>query len=654
MTVEKIEDNVFFWGSEALKTIVIPFGSMEKYEKILPQYKKMFLERESIKTTASDDDIANAWADEDGVKYSMDKKYLLETPDDLTKCIIKPGTVAICDYAFSHCDVDEYEEHVCFYSGLETISIPDSVREIGECSFYNCSELSTITLPGSITEISKSAFEGCEKLQSVIFPKLLSTIGENAFKDCNSLTTIYLPKCVTEIYGWAFADCKRLESVYIHNNLKTIGEFAFHGCNCLKSFSIPNRVTSIGDFAFQSTEITSFKIPASVDRISSFAFCNVHGLSSIDVDINNKIYDSRDNCNAIIETATNTLITGCSTTIIPSNVTKIGEKAFFNCKFDSIAFPDSILYIGVEAFYCCENLKYLYLPNSLLAIDNGAFAGCSALQVVYMPKTVKMVGRDIFRNCNSLKCIFVPDGYKSHFEKIMPKYQNIIVEQNNKYFGKIAKDFACFIQKVDWVSHNDLQFIVDQLPLVRLQNQFILDAFESGDQYGFSYQLYVHRLDATETYTPSIPFNESMLITNRLTSKESKEIPSIMPYFTVPFTEEGILQAWLLNNIANYMPRGWHACYGLIDFVFNMEDIIHSLPRNMKIEEKNKIINLSPESFPPKVVIKDNEAVLIYLYWDNWSGLIQSNVKIRKVGNSVEFGEEKNTVLAEYDCGIIF
>ncbi|MBP5474461.1 MAG: hypothetical protein J6X92_06885, partial [Bacteroidales bacterium] len=99
---------------------------------------------------------------------------------------------------------------------------------------------------------------------------------------------------------------------------------------------------------------------------------------------------------------------------------------------------------------------------------------------------------------------------------------------------------------------------------------------------------------------------------------------------------------------------GWHANYGRIKYIFNMEDIVHSLPQVMIVEEKDKILKMSPESFLPKVIIKDNEAIIIYLFWNGWTGLVRSNVKIRKVGNSIEFDEEKYTVLAEYDCGIKF
>ncbi|MDD5817429.1 MAG: leucine-rich repeat domain-containing protein, partial [bacterium] len=106
----------------------------------------------------------------------------------------------------------------------------------------------------------------------------------------------------------------------------TIDYQAFRGCSGLTSVTIPNSVTSIGAYAFENCSgLTSVTIPNSVTSIGYGAFRSCSSLTSIEVERDNSVYDSRENCNAIIETSTNTLISGCKNSIIPNSVTSIGK-----------------------------------------------------------------------------------------------------------------------------------------------------------------------------------------------------------------------------------------------------------------------------------------------------------------------------------------
>ena len=164
----------------------------------------------------------------------------------------------------------------------------------------------------------------------------ITSIGESAFLGCRGMTELTLPNSVRSIGDGAFSGCSGLTELTLPNSVTSIGDCAFYGCSGLTELILPNSVRSIGDIAF--------------------TYCS--GLEKITVESGNSCYDSRDNCNSIIDTEFNTLIVGCKNSVIPNSVTSIGYYAFYGCSgLTELTLPDSVASIGDGAFICCSDLS---------------------------------------------------------------------------------------------------------------------------------------------------------------------------------------------------------------------------------------------------------------------------------------------------------
>ena len=380
---------------------------------------------------------------------------------DITSVTIPNSVISIGESAFHGC------------RGLNSIIIPNSVKTIAEGTFWGCSGLTAVTIPNSVEVIAGSVFEKCSGLVSVTIPNSVTSIEYAAFSGCSSLTSITIPNSVTSIQAGAFYDCGGLTSITVEegnqnydsrnncnaiintktnvlitgcnntvipNNVTCIEENAFNGCTGLTSVTIPNSVTSIGRNAFEGcSSLTSIIIPNSVTSIGNYAFSGCSGLTSIIVESGNSVYDSRNNCNALIHTATNKLIQGCENTVIPNTVTTIEEGAFDRCYgLNSITIPNSVKSIGVGTFAGCNSLtsiivesentvydsrdncnaiihtasheliagcKNTVIPNSVTSIGVGAFSDCRDLTSITIPNSVTSIGLGAFAGCNSLTSV---------------------------------------------------------------------------------------------------------------------------------------------------------------------------------------------------------------------------------------------------------
>lgn len=193
-----------------------------------------------------------------------------------------------------------------------------------------------------------------------------------------------------------------IKKVTISSSATSIGSYAFYGCSSLTSVSIPAKIQKIENGAFYYAGLTSLTVPAGVTHIGDIAFAGCP-LASISVASGNPVYDSRDACNAVIRTASNTLIIGCKNTVIPSSVTGIGCMAYEGCTgLTSVSIPATVKKVGYYAFYGCTGLKKAVIPEGITVIRKETFRGCTALTSVTVPESVTSIEESAFDGCSSL------------------------------------------------------------------------------------------------------------------------------------------------------------------------------------------------------------------------------------------------------------
>ena len=375
---------------------------------------------------------------------------------------IKEGTSSISPYAFYGCN------------GLISVNIPKSVIAIGEAAFYQCSNLTSVDIPMSVTFIDDCAFDytpfydnkpdGEVYLANILY-KYKGTMPSNtniiikegtiaispdAFFDCKNLTSVEIPNSVTTIGAEAFYGCEGLTTVSIGNSVTSIGYAAFEGCKGLTSVSIGSSVSTIGQAAFyECLKLRSVKIPSSVTLIEDEVFSACYNLENILVESGNKQYDSRNNCNAIIQTNNNRLVIGCKKTVIPESVTSIGSWAFQDCyDMKNIEIPNSVTTIGEGAFAWCSDLISIVIPNSVSRISDQLFQGCESLTSIKLPNSIKEVGSQAFMECYSLMSVtslntIPPYAYYYTFEAV-PSECELCVPAGSVEAYRVAEGWSQF------------------------------------------------------------------------------------------------------------------------------------------------------------------------------------------------------------------
>ena len=396
---------------------------------------------------------------------------------NLESIVIPEGVTSIGRGAFDWCDnlksvtlpstlssIELYTFNSC--KSLESIVIPEGVTSIGMSAFYGCDNLQSITLPSTLSSIGTEAIPTpssdyienatgywfnestldaytSDNIPLGIAATYIADVQSGLYDDSNNLIASW--DDLVSVYGldiqndygindydsvgtmWDithnYPELSGATKIIIDDSVTSIGDYSFSHLSSLSSSTalsdissiiIPSSVTSIGHYAFDYCDsLSSIYIPKSVSSID-YSFNSCSNLKSIIVDSNNSYYDSRNDCNAIIETETNILIQGCGNTVIPNTVVEIGSHAFYgNDVLSFIEIPSSVTSIGSYAFSSCTSLQDVQLSENITVINSGTFSSCRSLSKIVIPDGVTSIGSSAFNACISLESVELSENLSS-------------------------------------------------------------------------------------------------------------------------------------------------------------------------------------------------------------------------------------------------
>ena len=301
------------------------------------------------------------------------------TPDNTYRARVR----ALCDGSYSghsawtSATVFSTVKNIEFYdSDVEALCV--AVWDTDDDGKLSYAEAAAVTSLGEVFK-GKTNVDTFNELQ---YFTGLSAIGDYAFYNCTNLSGVLLPPQITSIGEYAFGYCKGMTGITLPENVNTIDMCAFRGSG-LYAIDLPNSVTSISNLAFADCDnLEAVYLPATVINMDSNPFAYCANLEAILVSPANSVFDSRDNCNAIVHTETNKLVSGCKSTAIPETVTTIGHLAFGGSTgLIALTIPEAVTRIDDAAFCNCSNLANLTVmatepPTLGTLVFDGVAEGC--------------------------------------------------------------------------------------------------------------------------------------------------------------------------------------------------------------------------------------------------------------------------------------
>ena len=351
-----------------------------------------------------------------------------------------------------------------FGKNVTSVTIPNSVKNIGDRAFPDWTNLSEVTFGDSLKTIGEGVFQGCTALESIIIPNSVISFARDVFSNCSNLASVTLSNSLKTIGGGSFRECTRLDSIIIPNSVTTIEDRVFEGCTKLSSITLGDSVAFIGYDAFngcdslQRVEVTNldawYAIQFENDKANPLTLAHhlyhngeeVTGLHFPDgiAEINEGFFKGYENVTSVV---------------LPNSVKRIGDRAFSNLiNLKSVTLGDSLKTIGTAAFQGCTALESIIIPNSVTTIDGGVFEGCTKLSSITLGDSVKSIGHYAFNGCDKLSKVNVTN---------MANFCNIEFARHNSNGGNsnplwIAKHLYLNDEKVtDLVIPNEVERIAN-------------------------------------------------------------------------------------------------------------------------------------------------------------------------------------------------
>lgn len=405
-----------------------------------------------------------------GIKYEVDfeSKTAKVVGHADTEDIVIPSTISYNNYEYI---VSSIGSGAFYNSKIMSITIPNTIKKIGQKAFCKCCNLTSVFISDIISWCNidfedynsnplcgKSDYFIDEELyingvlvNEIEIPNTVTSIGQYAFANCKNIISAKIPNTVTNIGKYVFSSCDNLESVNIPDNINRIEEGAFSNTGLI-SINIPNSVTYIGKYAFSGcTNLTEVFLGNSVDSIDYAAFAYCYNIEDIYIHNTNVPYSkwgemfSLTNTTVHVPSASLSLykescywdearnikalateFDGIYYDLIPKVKQAEVSRVYSNSYKGDITIPQTISVDGIDytvtkinkrTFSQCIDLKSVVIGNSIKDIGNNLFFGCSSLQSVTLGESVTSIPSEAFYGCKSLTAIIIPNSVTSIDER---------------------------------------------------------------------------------------------------------------------------------------------------------------------------------------------------------------------------------------------